>query len=195
MSPPVVVHFNPYPLRSFLEKMVSHQERVLLASSQSLEMRANAVKMFIWPDWSLALHHICVQKKIVYHHPSWQRRRKAWKAKIAKESSEAFMRTEVSKTALQASSSRTPPRRYMIKTSVAIQGRRRTRPPATQRHHRRRIRRLVLLLHAGIPRLLHDAVQRDYFAAGVDCDDAPAFDALDAFAEEPGLHESVADEV
>jgi hypothetical protein len=38
-------------------------------------------------------------------------------------------------------------------------------------------------------------VQGDDFAAGVDRDDAPALDAFDALAEEPGLRESVAGEV
>ena len=46
-------------------------------------------------------------------------------------------------------------------------------------------------------RILHHAMQRDDFAAGVDGDDSPAFDAFDATfaAEIPGLHEGVADEV
>lgn len=49
---------------------------------------------------------------------------------------------------------------------------------------------------AGIRRrILHHAMQRDDFAAGVDGDDSPAFDAFDALAEIPGLHEGVADEV
>ena len=43
--------------------------------------------------------------------------------------------------------------------------------------------------------MFYHAMERDHFAAGVDSDDGPAFNAFDSFAEEPGLHKGVANEV
>lgn len=96
------------------------------------------------------------------------------------------------KTVPRPSSGKTAARRCDIESCITS---RRRRCRAVERDHRRRIRRLLLLPHADIPRIFYHAMERDHFAAGVDGEDGPAFNAFDAFAEEPGLHEGVADEV